>query len=297
VSYNVEDIEFLAHEDKPLLARLYVPNGPGPFRMVVELHGGVWTLNDRTHTTPVHVALAEAGIAVAALDFRQGAEGAYPLSVADAHYGIRWVKANAERFNSRADLVGLCSQSSGAHIAALIAIRPREPRYAHIALPAGSLAVDASVRCLAMFWPVVNPIGRYRYAKQLCEAADPPDWALRHVPLHDAYWRSEANMKEGSPMLALDRGEGPELPPALLIQPRNDPQHIYHDPASEDPRTDLDRFLQAYRRRAPLEVVYYDAPQYFTTQAPNSPAAKDAFRRVVDFFRAHIPVPVEVPSA
>jgi acetyl esterase/lipase len=292
MDYDVEDVEFLRHGDQPLLARLYVPRGQGPFRSVVELHGGVWTLNDRTHTRPVHIALAQAGIAVAALDFRQGADGAYPLSVMDAHYGIRWVKTNAARLKSRADLLGVCSQSSGAHIAALLAIRPHDARYGLIALPPGSEPVDASFRCLVMFWPVVNPIGRYRLAKALVREPNPPDWAVRHIPLHDSYWGNETNMAEGSPLLALQRGEGRELPPALYIQPRDDQQHIYDDPGSSTPGTDLDKFVDAYRRTgASLELVYYDAPQYFTTHDPRSVASQDAFARVATFFSKHIPDP------
>ena len=293
MEYDVEDVEYLRHSGDPLLARLYIPRGPGPFRCVVELHGGVWTLNDRTHTEPVHIALAQAGIAVVALDFRQGAEGAYPRSVADCHYGIRWAKANAAHHKSRADLVGVSAQSSGAHIAALIAIRPYDARYAAIELPPGSPVVDASFRCLAMFWPVVNPLGRYRYALHLNRQPSAPDWAVRHPALHDAYWKTEANMEEGSPLIALQRGEGSALPPAVWIQPRNDPQHIYQDPGSPVIGTDLDKFLTEFRRRGGrLDIVYYDAPQYFTTQNPRSAASQDAFARVVEFFRANIPDPL-----
>ena len=292
MEYDVTDVEYLRHGTTPLLARLYIPRGKGTFRCVVEVHGGVWTLNDRTHTEPVHIALAQAGIAVAALDFRQGAEGAYPLSVADVHYGIRWTKANAHLLKSRSDLVGICSQSSGAHIAALLVIRPHDSRYGATPMGAGLPEVDATVRCLAMFWPVVNPLGRYRYAKYLSAQPNPPDWAIRHIPLHDAYWKTEANMREGSPLFALEQGEGKALPPALWLQPRVDPQHIYEDPASPGSGTDLEKFIAAYRRTgASIEIEYYDAPQYFTTVDPRSGASKSAFARVVGFFQRHIPDP------
>lgn len=291
MEYDVEDVEFLRHGDAPLLARLYVPRGPGPFRSVVELHGGVWTLNNRTHTEPVHIALAKAGIAVGALDFRQGADGAYPLSVADCHYGIRWAKANAAMLKSRPETLGVCSQSSGAHIAALIAIRPDDPRYASIPLPPGSPDVDATFPALTMFWPVVNPAGRYRMAQNLVKESNPPDWAVRHLPLHDDYFKTKAAMEEGSPLGALQRGEGGALPPALYIQPRVDQQHIYQDPGSNEPGTDLDKFVALYRSRGPLDLVYYDQPQYFTIQDPKSDASQDAFARVVAFFKKHLPDP------
>jgi acetyl esterase/lipase len=290
--YEFEDVEFLRHGDKSLLARLYRPRGPGPFPTVVELHGGVWSLNDRTHTTPAHRALAEAGIAVAALDFRQAGEGAYPLSVADAHYGIRWTKANAHRLNSRPDLLGVCGQSSGGHIALLLAMRPNDPRYAQYKLPPGTPDFDASFHCLNLFWPVVNPQGRYKFAVTLKQQADPPDWAVRHVPMHDVYWGNEANMAEGSPLKLLENGEKFSPVPLQWIQPRVDQQHIYQDPSSSVPGTDLDKFVAAYQKAGgEIELAYYDAPQYFTVNHPDSAASKDALARMVAFFRKHIPTP------
>lgn len=143
-AFDVEDVEYLRHGGKPLLARIYTPHGTGPFPAIVELHGGAWTQFDRTRGKSLHEALARSGIVVAALDFRQGAEGAYPLSVADINHGIRWLKANAETFKTRADLVGASGNSTGGHLAMLVAMRPYDPRYASIALPGPAKDVDAS---------------------------------------------------------------------------------------------------------------------------------------------------------
>jgi acetyl esterase len=40
--FDVEDIEYLRHGDKPLLARVFRPRGEGPFPALVECHGGAW---------------------------------------------------------------------------------------------------------------------------------------------------------------------------------------------------------------------------------------------------------------
>ena len=186
----------------------------------------------------------------------------------------------------------MSGQSSGGHIALLIAMRPNDPRYSSIKLPAGSPDVDASFRCLNLFWPVVNPASRYRMAKKLIADGSPPDWAVRHIPLHDAYWGSEASMTEGSPLGALQRHEDVRVVPALLIQPRVDQQHIYQDPGSPEPGTDLDKFVAAYRAAgAPLDIAMYDAPQYFTVNEPTAAASLDAFTRMIAFFRKYIPEP------
>ena len=46
---DVQDLEYLRHGERPLLARLYTPRGDGPFPMVVDLHGGAWCRGDRTN--------------------------------------------------------------------------------------------------------------------------------------------------------------------------------------------------------------------------------------------------------
>ena len=65
-SFTTEDIEYLRHDGKPLLLRLFKPEGKGPFPAVVELHGGAWSRGDRTIEHNRHEALAAAGLVVAA---------------------------------------------------------------------------------------------------------------------------------------------------------------------------------------------------------------------------------------
>src|SRR5438034_790163 len=81
--FDVEDIEYLRHGDKPLLARVFRPRGEGPFPALVECHGGAWCLSDRTTERLRHEAMAKNGIVSIALDFRSGNEDPYPSSVQD----------------------------------------------------------------------------------------------------------------------------------------------------------------------------------------------------------------------
>ena len=37
---DVEDVEYIRHGSKPLLARVYKPRGTGPFPLIIDLHGG-----------------------------------------------------------------------------------------------------------------------------------------------------------------------------------------------------------------------------------------------------------------
>src|SRR5438132_539940 len=92
---RIEDVEYVRHGDKPLLARLFKPRGSGPFPLVVELHGGAWCRGDRLNDTAINEPLAKSGVVVAALDFRMPPEAPYPASLADTNYAIRWPKTRA----------------------------------------------------------------------------------------------------------------------------------------------------------------------------------------------------------
>src|SRR5499426_3660426 len=187
---DVADVEYLRHGDNPLLARLFKPRGSGPFPIMVELHGGAWVRGDRLNGNAANEALARNGVIVAALDFRVPPVASYPASLADINYGIRWFKTQAASLGSRPDLVGSMGASSGSHQAVLAGMRPRDPRYSAIPLPAGSPAVDATVRCVVALWPVIDPLGRYTYAKKLKAAGSPyPEVVDRVLPCHDQYWK------------------------------------------------------------------------------------------------------------
>ena len=172
---KVEDIEYLRHGNTPYLATIYRPQGTGPFPIMVELHGGAWCRSDRHGDKVIHEALAKTGVIVATLDWRQPPTASYPASFQDIHYGIRWIKSRAVELGGRPDMVGSMGNSSGGHQAMLLAMRPFDPRYSALPL-ATAPALDATVRCVIMTSPVIDPLGRYRYAKDVMAKGKPYRW-------------------------------------------------------------------------------------------------------------------------
>src|SRR5215475_7266574 len=140
--FDVEEVEYLRHGDKPLLATIYTPKGAGPFPAMVECHGGAWCQSDRFTEKLRHQYMAAHGVVSIALDFRSGDTDPYPASVQDINYAVRWAKLNARQLKTRPDLIGLSGQSSGGRVAMLVAMRPHDPRYAAISLPTGAAAQD-----------------------------------------------------------------------------------------------------------------------------------------------------------
>ena len=206
----------------------------------------------------------------------------------DINYAVRWAKANARMLKTRPELVGLSGQSSGGHLAMLAAMRPNDPRYAAIALPAGTPAQDASVACVAMSWPVINPLSRYRHAKRAQAQANPPEWPKGIIGRQDSYWRSEANMEEGNPMLILERGEKVLTPPAIWFQGRGDMLHDYKDADSSFAGNEPQRFVTNYRKAGGEIALEYIEMERHAGHSPDLSQVGDAFERMAAFVHKHI---------
>jgi acetyl esterase len=285
-AYDVDDVEYLRHGDKQLLARVFKPRGEGPFPALVECHGGAWCLSDRTTEHLRHEYMASHGIVSIALDFRSGSTDPYPASLQDINYAVRWAKLHADDLRTRPELIGLSGQSSGGHLAMLVAMRPHDPRYAAIALP-GAPALDASVPFVVTSWPVINPLGRYRHAKRAQMSASPPEWPKGIIARQDSFWRSEENMAEGNPMLALERGEKVRTPPAVWFQGRGDLLHDYKDADSDFPGNEPQRFVANYKKAGgEIELHYIEADRH-AGHSPDLSKTGDMFPRMVEWVRAH----------
>jgi acetyl esterase/lipase len=273
---DVEDVEYIRHGDKPLLARIYKPRGSGPFPLIVDLHGGAWCKKDRMSDAGTDEPLAKSGVVVVSLDFRMPPDGTYPAPLADINYAIRWCKSHAAEWGARADRVGILGVSSGGHQAMLSAMRPADPRYTVLPLPGG---LDASVRCAVMCWPVIDPLGRYHYAKSMQASTDAKmkKAADEWVACHDKYWAGgEAAMAEGNPTQALERGEKVAMPPVIYIQGTADVAH---------PKPNREQFIASYRKaggRVELHL-FEGVGEAFITNDPDSQAAHDAIDKIIEF--------------
>jgi len=284
-----EDIEYLRHGDRPLMMRFFKPAGAGPFPLVVVLHPGGWAHGDLTNCQKQGEAWARAGLAVASLDFRHGRDR-YPSSLIDINYAVRWLKSRAAELNIDPEGVALSGYSSGGHLAMLAAMRPHDPRYAQLALSGGSPSVDATVKCVGVAWPVINPLSRYRHTKRHLTGEAAARWAKsapedHHRPdgiveNHHLYWRDEDDMEEGSPLLALERGESMETPPALWVQGKPDIVHDYRDLDSGADANEPERFARLYRAAGgAIDLLYIDY---------EARMGRASFDPLAAFFRSHL---------
>jgi acetyl esterase len=284
---DFHDFTYATPEGQSLPARLYRPRGRGPFPAMVDLHGGAWCAGSYDSNHRLNERIAAGGIVLLAVDYRLPPAGTYPASVADANYAIRWLKSKAEEYGSQPDAVGVMGTSAGGHLAVLSALKPADDRYASLSL-SESDQFDARVMCVVALWPVIDPVQRFHedLAKQSDVDADrtmselgQQAHTLAQLDLRH-YWVTEEAMIDGSPVLAIERGDKVETPDILYIQASTD---RLHSPES------MRRFWKAYRGIGGLveEMVVDGAPYDFVRKELDDSEAQRAIQRAIAFIHEH----------
>ena len=207
---KVTEVEFRrAVSGRILMARVYQPQGVGPFPTLLDLHGGAWNTKDRLANEPMDRAVTASGVLVVAIDLTLAPDAPYPASVLDANYGVRWLKSKAAEWNGDAVNLGVLGSSSGGHVAELLGLRPRDARYNAIPLPAAP-NVDATVAYVATRSPISDTYARYQQAEKMKR-----DGMIKN---NKTYFRPWETIFEGNPQQILDRREAVTLPPLLIMQ-------------------------------------------------------------------------------
>ncbi len=271
-----EEIEYVTHNGVALGTRLYRPRGRGPFPAMVDAHGGAWIQGSFVNNDPINRRVAAGGIVVMAIDYSLPPAGTYPSSIADMNYAIRWLKKNADRYDTRPEWVGAMGTSSGGHLAVLAAIKPRDPRYAGLPLEGGA-TIDAEASCIVTMWPVICPATRFRENLERQARGDGAYSGRVGGGLDQMkYWLTEDAMVDGSPMLALERGDKVSMPPLLYVQATGDNLH---------PRHCMVRFCESYNKLgAYAEPLMIEGEPYdFLRTQPESAEAMRAMKRIIDF--------------
>ncbi|WP_369254926.1 alpha/beta hydrolase [Geodermatophilus amargosae] len=107
--------------DGDLRARVYRPEGDGPFPTVVFFHGGGWVIGDLdTHDNMARSVCRGAGAVVVAVDYRLAPEHPFPAAADDAVASARWVARHLDEFGGDQRL-GLAGDSAGGNLAAVVA--------------------------------------------------------------------------------------------------------------------------------------------------------------------------------
>ena len=110
---------------------VWIPQGKGPFPVVLMVHGGCWTTSiaDRSLMNWIADDLRKDGVAVWNIDYRgvDLAGGGYPGTFADAASAADRLAVDARRFNLDTRHLVALGHSAGGHLALWLAARRKLP--------------------------------------------------------------------------------------------------------------------------------------------------------------------------
>jgi acetyl esterase len=110
----------------PLKARIYRPEGDGPFPTVAFFHGGGYVIGDLdTHDNMCRDICRGARAVVVAVDYRLAPEHPFPAGIEDAVAATKWVVAHASELGGNGT-VAVAGDSAGGNFSAVVAQQLRD---------------------------------------------------------------------------------------------------------------------------------------------------------------------------
>jgi len=159
------EIEYAVHGGVSLKGHLYAPRGPGKFPVVIAVHGGGWRLANLDNYRTLGPWLAGHGYVVLAVTHRlsKPAEKVCPEAVQDVRAAVQFVKARAAELKADPERISLMGDSSGGHLAALVALAGEHAlfREGNAADPHGR--VSTAVKACVPIYAVLDLARQWRH--------------------------------------------------------------------------------------------------------------------------------------
>jgi acetyl esterase/lipase len=253
------------------------PSGADRVPAVLFFHGGGWRRGSRHSLGPAFAGadpspfeqVAQAGVAVASIDYRLSGEAVWPAQLHDAKAAVRWLRARAPELGIDPERIAAWGESAGGHLAELLGLTTDEARLeGETGLTGPSSRVAAVVAWYA-------PSDVRAVATDL--GADPGDPGTREAQLLGA---PVPDVPEAAAQASPVTHVSPIAPPFLLLHGGADRLV----PCVQSER--LHAALQAVG--CPVELELLEGADHMWLSAPE--AARYALERTTDFLQHRLDV-------
>lgn len=108
-------------------ARIYTPQGQGPFPVILFMHGGGWAgCNIETHDPICRDLCAASAHVIVSIDYRLAPEFPFPIPPKDCIAALSWIRHQGTMLNADMNRLTICGDSAGGNLAAVLAIHARD---------------------------------------------------------------------------------------------------------------------------------------------------------------------------
>lgn len=157
-------VEYAAPDGTPLQLNIARPkSGDGPFPTVLCIHGGGFRAGNRESYDKLVLQLAERGYVAATVTYRLAPKHKFPAAVHDVKAAVRWLRANASKYQIDPDRIGVTGGSAGGHLALFLGVTSGVPEFEG---KGGNPSQSSKVAC------VVNVYGPSDFTKSYGKSVD-----------------------------------------------------------------------------------------------------------------------------
>ncbi len=103
-------------------AEIYVPEGPGPFPVLLHIHGGGWFTGSAKGERKLGMQFCHAGMVVVNIDYRLAPEHPFPQGLQDCIYAARWIVRNIAQYKGDPTRLAIGGGSAGGNLTVCTAL-------------------------------------------------------------------------------------------------------------------------------------------------------------------------------
>jgi acetyl esterase/lipase len=240
-----ENIVYAKVNGTELHLDVYEPAGTTakPRPAVILIHGGGWTAFDKSTMRGMGGFLSRSGFVAFSVDYRlfKAGENRWPAQLDDVQRAVRWVRANASKYDVDPDHIGAFGHSAGAQLAALLGMEDTR---------------DNSDPALAKYSSRVQAV---------VDVSGPSDFTSNHDPDGDAFL---------SNFLGASYSKNPELwrdaSPVFHVSKKDAPFLIFHGTQDQDVPIAQAQELYDKLKSAGVPVTFIKVDDVHTFRSPDS---------------------------
>ena len=125
VEPDFKDVNYAGDDMEAHRLDIYLPKtGKAPYKAVIAIYGSAWFSNNMKAMTYFSFGkpLTDAGFAVVCINHRSSGDDKFPAQIQDVKGAIRFIRANAKKYNIDNSFIGITGFSSGGHLASMAGV-------------------------------------------------------------------------------------------------------------------------------------------------------------------------------
>lgn len=121
--------EVAVYPEHTVTLTLYVPDTPGSYPAVLDIHGGGWKARQVDPDRPMMERIAARGFVTGIVAYRLSTQAKYPAALHDCKSALRYLRAHAAELRIDPERIGVMGGSAGGHLSGLVAMTGGLPEF------------------------------------------------------------------------------------------------------------------------------------------------------------------------